>query len=117
MIWKMGVVVVATWLFVAGFALGNPTAQMVNMVVSAVLSVGLAVAAVRYPRAIYGVVAIGGWLVLSAWLLPAPDRTFWNNVACGVALSVLSLVSRPYRPTPELGPDKHAPLIRRRRHA
>ena len=81
------------WLFFSAFLwphtpFHQTNAWVVGMVVVTLAMLGLTgVAWARYANA-----AIGGWLILSAALVPGIDTgTFWNHVLSGFALALFGL--------------------------
>lgn len=86
--------VLGLWLFVSGFLLPTrPAQQWINWVAGA-LAVTDALAGISgFKRGRYLNLALGGWLILFAILLPrARVVVFWNDLLVGFAMVLLALV-------------------------
>jgi hypothetical protein len=108
-------VVEGTWLFASVFFWPHTTAQSTNNFAVAVATSVIALIALGAPAVRYVNLAVAGWLIVSAFVLPTLSlATRWNSVTVGLVVGLLSLVraapsgrGRGSRPAPpDHGPGK-----------
>jgi hypothetical protein len=87
--------VLGVWLVLSAFLWAHSRAQFTNAWICGLLVVGLALLAIGpVPSARYGNAVVGGWLILSVFLLPRVSiGTMWNHLLVGIAILILSLVA------------------------
>jgi hypothetical protein len=87
--------VLGLWLFVSAIVWPHTPAQRVNAWVVGVLAVTAALIALRGKKlGRYVNAALGGWLILTALLLPRMTQaTFWNHLLVGAAMAFFALVA------------------------
>jgi hypothetical protein len=86
-------IVLSLWLFFSAFAFPRSTASFTNAWLVGLVAGVAALAAFRSRRARFVDVAVSAWLVAAAFVLPRRSGlAFWNDLAVGALLLVVSLV-------------------------
>ena len=83
---------IGVYLFVSVFLWRHDPAQAYNGWLVGICTFSIAWLAIAQPKIRFFNTALGIWLFLSAWLLPTTSlKTLWTDIACGVAITFLSL--------------------------
>ncbi len=94
---RVASVILGLWLLASSFEWAHTGAQTTNGAAVGVLSIAVALLALRVPALRWANAALGAWLVVATWALPhAALATMWNNTLVGIAMLLVGLV--PARP-------------------
>ncbi|HEX9399052.1 MAG TPA: hypothetical protein VF912_02985 [Anaeromyxobacter sp.] len=98
------------WLFFSAFAWHRSKEGFANAWLVGLFTAVASVAGMRSPRARFVATALSIWLVVAAFVLPrASPVAFWNDVAVGALMFLLSLVPGTlYLPAEHLQRRAHA---------